>query len=381
MKKLLALLLSVCFILAISIFPVFAMNETSERAKLKAKMDAQRNAVIANELLYETFERTPFGYVYPSNFAGTYIENNILHILWTDLNEKQQQFYDNLFADYNGYYSYKIVEYSYAELQELCEKTYDEIKTQVQVTGYGVDVLSNRAKIGVAEHDYKKINQDLQFYNRSASPIYFVEGKEAEASAKTLMGGTSCSSNEVPFTLGMCGTYDGADAAVTCGHGMTLNGAVKQLSTTVGTIDYIQTSYGDFSIILTNSNAILTNRVKTGGTSYVEIEGTINNPPVGAIVSKYGKETLYCEYGEVTDTDYTAFYSDFNLRVRGLHVAEWDECASIPGDSGGPYIMEDFGQTVFCGIQSGHITESNGTITLFTPYHYIDAAGFDAQID
>lgn len=378
MKKLLVIWLCFCMIIAIAIIPASALNEENKSVDMKDKMVAQKSALMVNELLYDTFELTSTGYAYPSNFAGTYIEDAILHILWTGLSEQQQRFYDELFKPYSGSYSYKIVDRSYSDLKTLCEKTYDELKGQIQISSYCVDVRKNSAKIGVVKEDYEKAVQYSKTVNQKSNvPIYYIEQERPKTNA-TLMGGTPCTTSGIPFTLGMCGTYNGQNAAVTCGHSMTLNGTVKYLSTTIGTTSYIQTNYGDFSIILTNSNATLTNRVKTSGNTYAEIEGTIDNPPVGSIVCKYGKETGYSEYGEIEDVGLTITY-DNGLTVRELNRVTWTECAAVDGDSGGPYFMEDFGCTVFCGVHSGSYT--GGTVTLFTPYYFIRSAGFDAKID
>lgn len=385
MKKLLTICICFCVIFAMAIIPTRAQSVTSSGVDMKEQMAAQKNAVIANELLYNTFELTPTGYAYPSNFSGTYIEENILYILWTELSEQQKHFYDNLLKDYVDYYSYKIVEYSYNDLMSLCETTYEKLKNKIQISGYSIDVINNSAKIGVIESDRKKADQYLRDFNtKNNDPIYYALQEYPEAQASTLMGGTPCSTNNIPFTLGMCGTYNGQNAAVTCGHSMTINSAVKYLSTTIGTTNYIQTSYGDFSIILTNNNATLTNRVKTSGNTYAEIEGTINNPPIGTIVCKYGRITGYKEYGRIFETGYTAHYVNHNITPRDLKVVEWSECATIEGDSGGPYFMDDYGYTVFCGVHSGKRNDQDkieGSITLFTPYYYITAAGFDAAVD
>ena len=378
MKKLLALCMCFCIVIAMAISPANAQGETSKNIDMKEKMTAQKDAVMVNKLLYDTFQLTSTGYAYPSNFAGTYIEDGILHILWTELSEQQQRFYDELFKPYNGSYNYKIVDYSYSDLKTLCEKTCDELKNQIQISSYCVDVRKNSAKIGVIKEDYEKAVQYSQTFNQKSNvPIYY-DVQERPKTNSTLMGGTPCTTNGVPFTIGMCGTYNGQNAAVTCGHSMTLNRTIKHYGTTIGTTSYIQTTYGDYSIILTNSNATLTNRVKTGSNTYIEIEGTLDNPPVGAIVCMYGDETGYSVYGEIEDVGLTITY-DNGLTVRELNRVNWTECAAVDGDSGGPYFMEDFGCAVFCGVHSG--SYPGGTVTLFTPYYFIRAAGFDAKID
>lgn len=359
------------------VLPVKAQS-TDTGDELRIKMDAQKNAVMVNELLHNTFQCTSSGYIYPQNFAGTYIDDDILYILWTTLSDQQRLFYNNLFIEYEGYYTYKFVEYSYNELQKLCEDIYSDIGNNVQITSYGVDVLRNCAKIGIAKEDWERRNDHLKSLLRTTSPIYYTAEDWAENSV-SLMGGTAISSNGNGFTLGMCGTFNGQNAVVSCGHNMTINEAVKYSSTTIGTMEYIQTTYGDYSIILTNNNATLTNRVKTGTSDYVEIEGTISNPPVGSIVCKYGRSTGYSEYGEVIATGQTIEFSNTGLTIRELTTVSWDQCAGEGGDSGGPYIMEDYEQTVFCGVHSGG--NGDGTITYFTPYYFISAAGFDAKIE
>lgn len=115
----------------------------------------QYKAIKANDFLYESFEWGESDYIYPDDFAGTYIDYDTLHVLLTDKSAIPK--YSKLLADYSEYVTFDIVKYSYNELYALNEKCFNELKdNNFSVTGCYVDVKKNRGIVEVLPEDLEK---------------------------------------------------------------------------------------------------------------------------------------------------------------------------------------------------------------------------------
>ena len=119
------------------------------------KMSAiQKNACDANETLYNSFDFKN-DYIYPNDFAGTFIDFDTLHVLVTD--EAAVENYRKLLSNYSKYVTFDIVKYSYKELKKLTDKCAEELlDNNFSVTGYYVDVTKNKGVIDVLSEDYDK---------------------------------------------------------------------------------------------------------------------------------------------------------------------------------------------------------------------------------
>lgn len=177
-------------------------------------------------------------------------------------------------------------------------------------------------------------------------------------------------------SAGTCGKYERNNALVTCGHGNTTVGSsVLFNGNTIGTVvkvQYANNQFGDYSIIKLD-NIDPSHKIGSSNNGYIAISGgTYLSPAVGTYVTKYGFQTGY-SYGSVISTN-VSITTDSGITVKGMtKVLLSQGGGSIPGDSGGPYLVGD----AFCGVHHGHNT-SNNNFLYFTPYSVISAGGFTA---
>lgn len=115
----------------------------------------QYNAIMVNQKLSESFGWKNGGYIYPKDFAGTFVDFDKLHVLVTSRSAVNK--YRELLADYSKYVTFDIVKYSYNELYALNEKCVKELEdNNFSVTEYYVDVDKNKGVIAVLEDEYEK---------------------------------------------------------------------------------------------------------------------------------------------------------------------------------------------------------------------------------
>ena len=81
----------------------------------------QDRAVEANDMIYSSFAYSSNGmWIYPDDFAGTYIDNNILHVCLNTENENNVAHYKSL-IDSNSPVVFDTVLYSRNSLQEAAD--------------------------------------------------------------------------------------------------------------------------------------------------------------------------------------------------------------------------------------------------------------------
>lgn len=114
----------------------------------------QKNACDANEALYNSFDFKN-DYIYPDDFAGTFIDFDTLHVLVTD--EAAVEKYRKLLSGYSRSVTFDVVKYSYNELKTLTDKCVKNLQdNNFSVTGYYVDVEKNKGVIEVLSKEYGK---------------------------------------------------------------------------------------------------------------------------------------------------------------------------------------------------------------------------------
>lgn len=355
----------------------FATEEYSE-TEIDRQIKAQESAMNAHETLYSNFRLDENDeYIYPMEFAGSYIDKDKLVILLSEHDENDEKYYKELLEEYDCV-EIETVEYSYNELREMSEKAVDSIKEEYTVLSYGVGMRDNNIKIGiettVLPRNTESIFEKTEGVDLGRIQIVLEEPMKMEA----LVAGDSITS-PASVTLGMCGEYNGYSSIVTCGHGITLNSTVKKGTITLGTVAYRRYTIesnnynctGDFSIIKVPSQT-LSNRVKTGSTSSTTITGTYSSPPEGALLYKYGKTTKQ-SLVEVTGVNIT--WTIDGKKTKGLTKAIISSGDSDGGDSGGPYRHNN----KFCGVHKGSQVSGTKKYVYFTPYSYIKNAGFTAK--
>lgn len=347
-----------------------ANNDSTAIAISPEKMfEIQLPACRANEKLFSSFGWNET-YIYPDDFAGTFINYDTLHVLLTDENSIGE--YKKILEDFDCI-SFDIVKNSYNDLYSFAETLSIPLTSDFDYICYYVDVKNNSAVIGIEDCYYddaiKLIPEDDRLsvikINHSINEISVIGGTNIHSSIS--------SSNF--FTLGGSGTYygefDTGTGFLTCGHGNQLDAAIKSGNTTIGTVDYLSYGYnvyGDYSISLASAGYTATPSVLTTGGNYINYSGYLLNPPVGTYLYKYGcvSGQAYCEVTQ-TGMTLTEYDNDSTIIIKGISQGHVITGTTEGGDSGGPYRFGDY----FCGIhQSRDKYFASTGIVYFTPYAY-----------
>lgn len=352
------------------------------------EMLLQEEALNAYDALYSRFEQDEDNnYILPDNYAGEYIDddyNLVVQLTTDDYSE-----YEFLLDEFDCVV-FKTVEYSRNELMELAEETRVSIvetenMNNIEYVTSCVSNQENKAKIDI--YTNKPVEESAVFYSSDNLPleIKYIYNEDRTSSSSmsefrtpystnattaTLIGGKSIVEGKLGLTyltMAVCGTYNGKNAILTCGHGLTKTLSVHCDNVEIGNVYYTKfddNNYGDFGIITLNDNAVMTNQVKYQ-TGTVPITATTNTVPENTTCYNYGGASGFTQVKvrEAKDVEYTGE----GVTIKGLVAADiiYGQCLS--GDSGSPYYTLSNGKWTFCGVHSG----SNSLDAYFTPYKYI----------
>lgn len=346
-------------------------------------IEAQKQAVEANEILMQYFFADGWVLEYPDYFGGCYIDDNILHVTLVEPTTEEYKTLDTILSDYKNVIVFEYRSYSQASLQDYADSTAAELKKQgIEVTHWYVEVETGNIIIGVVSNDIdsadKKVAEIKSRSFRSSTPqIVIEEGEYTSPASDPVIGGSKIQIETSSRSAGTCGYYDGSSAMVTCGHGRTATGsAVKLNSSQIGTVvdvQYTNGQAGDYSIIELTREDLLSHKIGDSSDGLITItSGTYLSPAVGTYVTKYGYKTGY-SYGTVTATN-VSLRPATDMTITGMtRVSITSGDGSEGGDSGGPYLAGN----AFCGVHHGHLT-SDKTTVFFTPYSLILQGGFTA---
>lgn len=348
----------------------FAKDRDYSNVSPEEMFAIQEKAVQANEIIYASFgwDET---YIYPEEFAGTFIDYDVLHIQLTDENKIPS--YRELVEEFVDSVVFDIVDSSYNKLYECSKAMAEELMESFYVVSYGVDIKNNCGMVFV---DNQQATDLYKNYNSSV----IINGTEIEIKTSerikletSYYGGTAITVSTSGMTLAGSGSYQGGYGFLTCGHGTNYVGEqLKRNGTAIGAINYRSYSssvYGDYSIASAFSGYTSINRVYSGNGSYTIITGTVTNPAVGTYVYKYGAVSgeAYCQ---ITSTGQSVNAS--GIIINGMTLADIVSGTSAAGDSGGPYRVGNS----FCGVHHGVVTNGNSSTVVFTPYVYPNNSGF-----
>lgn len=360
-KNMIALMLICCLILGIH-SNVSAFETIADNIDPEDMFEIQREACLANEVLYKSFEWDGT-YIYPDDFAGTYIDYDTLYILVTEGGSVEK--YTVLLADYSNV-EYQFVPYSYNTLYSETQRVVEEELADADVVCYGVDVIENRGYINVLKDASAK--KHLRSYKEN-DMIYIEQVDDDGSDEASLIGGSPIlTSGNWYLTLGGSGTYNGSVAFLTCGHDVVVGDSLMAGRKTFATASLVRVANnqsGDFSISTAASGYTASSSVLSSGGMAITYQGYLLNPTVGTYLYKYGAVggEVYCQ---VTETGVT--WKD----TCNLTVAKIISGSSELGDSGGPYRSGGY----FCGVHKGTRSEGSDIYVYFTPYTYIYDAGF-----
>lgn len=209
-------------------------NEISEE-ELMNIIESQQPAITAHEEFQENlvWDNELGDYLYPDTFAGAYLDKETfqLCVALTDCSEKIKAEYNKYFSD-PAVVSYVEAEYSYNDLLAIKE----EVKASCDnITSIGINQRKNIVSVGLSSE--ASVQNMSQSAARSAMPIeVYYEGSGVLDSIE-LRGGDSFG----PVTLGVCGTFNGTPALLTCGHGPMGEGdGIILNSTALATVTKVQ---------------------------------------------------------------------------------------------------------------------------------------------
>ncbi|MCI8625909.1 MAG: S1 family peptidase [Lachnospiraceae bacterium] len=405
------------FVMMVSVMPTKAASEEEmmslSEEKVKARMDAQVDALGAYQKLFDTFGRNEDGsLLYPEDYAGAYIEGDRLVVMLTQMDEQTKIKYNMIYPEYVSAVIYQEAEYTLNQLYKIQEIGH-ELMTDFSITSYGVDEKNNETFIQVPEEEVEELTQTINGMRLSSFPVKVEEsiGENIPTAAISLEGGSAISMEPGKFaSICIGGTYLGKNAILTCGHDMKDKnpihlGGIYLSGPQIGEIAYVRcnpygtvnpgkNALGDFSIVLLNQYYAPTNKMKAEN-SVVSATGTYSSVPVGTSIYKYGAKTGY-SYGEVTRTNVTVVYEKTELEgnikekvseVSGLTQSYMLNTAGTnaidEGDSGGCVYTKSGSNYMICGDVSGleNIIDMVHHFMYFSPIYYAIDEGFQPKVN
>ena len=299
---------------------------------------------------------------YPDSYAGAYItdEKQLCVLLTADTPEtrlyyKQCSGNENILIFDNALYSYKELESAYEEI------THNDT---LNIRSMSIDVVDNCISIGVGpEHT------SLTTHANEESIYKFVYEPEGIGESTDIYGGTGV----VGYTIGSCGSFNGEEAVVLCGHGisegdvLTLQSTVKVIADVVLQQCAMDENY-DYAVaeIRPAADVVMTNKVHNN-VGYSSITSQARRiPAVGSTVCMYGKNEGF-GVGKVTATTSSLNMGNYNIVCYGLVKCRWDEGREAygAGNSGGPI----YSTHTFYGTYSG--SNAEGGDFWFSPINVV----------
>ena len=376
-----------CFLILTALCIPISVRSANNEYDFLAKQ--QENAINAYNILVKSFDVGEFGqYLYPDEYCGAWIDQNRLVIALTDLDKIDE--YSRLLGTMCAFVDFSCMEYSLNDLLDLKLIIYNDLdKTYGIRAGFiAVEEDKNCLCIGIKK---EQLN-DLIISDYEGYPLYFIDLDQMVPTNTDLYGGMHLwnSTRSCGMTLSACGTWQGNDVIVTCGHTtQAVNDTIKlnnSSGTTIGTVQFhrfYNGGYGDFEFVSVNSSLfdttpyILSTYTISG---YSVPVGPSTAVPLGTYVRFYGQATGYVSYGYVKFTNSSIGVEGTAVTINGMSWILVTSGSNKKGDSGGP-VFSGTGTTVsYCGVLSGNGTSGEDFYVSFTPYQYLGYVGFDVKI-
>lgn len=400
MKQFFTLMMAVIMVLSLTAFGPTPeeIDPTFDEIPLEVQeaMEMQVPALHAFATLQENLAARPATYSVDDHYAGEYIDGDKLVILLVNGTSEDMDMYRELTGNSSAI-AFAEAKYSLSQLERF-EDIARDLSQKYQVVSYGVDIRKNKYMISVTDTDYENLLMD-EMVQENADALLIEEGEYPVALA-TLYGGDKISNSSSGLSMSVCigGTYNGANAILTCGHGNTVStnttvGQVKyQRCNTLSSEDTSTNSLGDFAIVKLSNSYTPSNYVRNA-TSTLSITGTYSTLPVGTTVYKYGASTRY-SWGTVNRTNVTLSYptirnGDYDfinlITTRGLTESYVQNSSSTDpvnsGDSGGCVYIKDGSSYKIHGLVSAGERETKAKKYMYsTPIYYAINAGFSPKL-
>ncbi len=365
-------------------------------------MQAQQQALEAYQNLWNSFPKDELGEpIYPEDYAGAYLDDDgNLIIQLTEVIPAAENLYNLRCVDTEKV-RFREAAYSVNELLGFETYVQDYIDAGYEVVTSGISVTNNRFEISLNEDMARFTGPSRTMAARAAGAPIALSYQEPVKATADIKGGDSISLEGGSFgaTLGVCGTYNGAPAILTCGHGFSNNNYIQYSGQRLGQIVYARAntspaehgiySLGDFSIAKVTNNTLRT----TDKVSVYRVTGTYSSLPVGTKIYKYGRTTgltygtvvrnmnlTVHEYGSKNTLITTPYY------VRGLYETKMENASGFrypvdKGDSGGPVFIKNGGTCLIHGVVSARGETPAGTTLMYsTPIYYAMDYGFQPNL-
>jgi len=371
-KRVSVLLTAILLVIAVTVNPMAAAAELSYEemvlsntyptsASVTREIELEKPALEAYYAMLDSFKMQYGEDKYPEDYAGAFItEDNKLCISLVETSLETCELYRNYCGNYDEVL-FEQVAYSYEELEEVFDMVMDDASDASFTSAY-IDVMENNVKLG--------INAGTATWGRRGAyenyPVEIVYEQPGETEASTeLYGGLALSG----YTLGGCGTFQGEDAVVLCGHGLTEGDSIRFESNNRAFAEVVIQQYAsdenyDYAVATINSGATVTlsNKVKNNANYTTITSESSYLPAVGSTICSYGKTG---GFGVGTVKAISSVLHDNRLGVScyGLVRCEWNDGQAAPGagNSGGPIYTGH----VFHGTYTGS-NDENG-IFWFSP--------------
>jgi len=333
-------------------------NEISDE-ELANFMELKQPAITAHEEFQEklVWDDELGDYLYPDTFAGAYLDKETfkLCVALTDCSAQVKAEYDKFFSD-PSVITYVEANYSYNDLLEVKE----EIKSSYDnYACIGISQSKNVVRVGFS--DEATIQEISNVAARSAMPVEVYYSEPAIAYTSELRGGDRLDDR----TVGVCGTYNGRNAILTCGHGGTYVGQEiyfdgNPIPVTVERVQYADGKSFDFAIaiVYSDSGLTLTNKV-INDVKYAD--GSLGSTTITGIKTGFPTEGDMCKYGATSKFGvYSILESNIEVSYETTKIGGLVSCAytrgsrALPGDSGGPVYS---GHTFYGTISGGNDTQ------------------------
>lgn len=366
-KRMLVLILCVALLYMMA-SPSIALTENAELAERDRQIDvATAYGNICSAAISEDKQS------YAPEFAGGYydIAQGKLVVLLTQDSTELQSRYLAESKSTDSIVEFKTAKYSINDLLNIIEKVRPDFESKFEIALTGIDTEANVAVLGIVPDHSDEATKYMETTYASANLPIRVDPVEKSESKATLIGGKALWRNNSPVaTLGLCGTYNGSNAILTCGHGgMTEDPDqnnpidVDNTSTLLGYVveqQYENQEPGDYSVVSTGSHT-LTNQVYGTSTSNIlNIVGTVSRVAKNETVYNYGKNGGQGKH--------TVVYDFVGIKHSDtMTVTQMEHCSIVSGgtiqngDSGGPiYMQNSQGRYVACGVLSSGSSTTMG---------------------
>lgn len=365
---------------------------------VKEKMIRQEGALQAYDKLWNYFEKDDMGLpVYPDEYGGEYIEDDMLVIEIVGITEDYEKKYNEICGN-SEYVSFKNVKHSLNQLNSL-EETCVDLLDKYKLTEFGVDSRNNRYTIKVIDSDLKSVVEIIEDLGLK-DMVEVNKGQYAKPCTSNLYGGDKIVNTSNGGGVSVCigGTYNGYEAILTCGHGNEGYPYFTRNSNNVGQVvsqrcntnsnDSSINSYGEFAIIKCTGNYVGTNKVRNSvGISSISSYGY----PSGTTICKYGYKSGFSSgtvlqnhlYIVMGGGNYPLYYLKDMMKAEVYNSTYTD--AILEGDSGGSvYSLVGNGyqiQGLVSGVGEKEFGSSVNNIMFSAPIQYAVNAGFSPKVN